>query len=103
MSKKYKIGIFGSSAGDMSKTLPLAVKLGELLGDHADSVILITGGCPGLPYAAAQAAAAKSTEVWGFASALDAATHHQEYPDDDPAIYKKLVYVPRNFPFAEND
>jgi predicted Rossmann-fold nucleotide-binding protein len=103
MSPKYKIGVFGSSAGDLSVTLPKAVAIGEVLGDHADSTILITGACPGLPYAAAKVAAHKGVEVWGFASALDEALHRQKYPDDDPTIYKKLIYVPADFPFANSD
>lgn len=32
---KYKIGIFGSSAGDIAKTIPLAKELGRLLGERA--------------------------------------------------------------------
>ena len=100
---KYKIAVYGSVAGDMKTAMPLAVEVGELLGQHADSVVVITGACPGLPYAAAKVAAQKGAEVWGFSSSLDAAAQQAEYPDDDLSIYSKLTYVPTDFPFASND
>jgi predicted Rossmann-fold nucleotide-binding protein len=102
-AKKYRVGVFGSSAGEYEASLPLAEEIGRLLGEQADSVIVITGACPGLPYAAAQAAAAKGAEVWGFSSSLDAAAQKNEYPDDDLSIYSKLIYVPADFPLPGND
>jgi predicted Rossmann-fold nucleotide-binding protein len=102
-SPKYKVGVYGSSAGDLAAMLPRAAELGRILGEYADSIIIITGACPGLPYAAAQAAAAKGVEVWGFSPLVNAVSHRQEYPDDDLSIYKKLVYVPKDFPCADND
>ncbi|HZL08109.1 MAG TPA: hypothetical protein VFC50_02855 [Candidatus Dormibacteraeota bacterium] len=53
---KYKIAVYGSAAGDYEAFVPLAEEVGRALGERADSVILITGACPGLPYAAAKAA-----------------------------------------------
>jgi hypothetical protein len=99
---KYKIGVYGSAAGDYTTFIPLAEKIGRALGEHADSVIVITGACPGLPYAAAKTAAGKGVEVWGFSSSLDETAQRQEYKDDDLSIYKKMVYVPADFPFAGN-
>lgn len=103
MSRKYKIGIYGSSAGDIEKILPKAVELGKILGEYADSVIVITGACPGLPYAVAQAAAEKGVEVWGFSSSLNEETQIKEYSDDDLSIYKKVIYVPQDFALAASD
>jgi predicted Rossmann-fold nucleotide-binding protein len=100
---KYKIGVFGSSAGDMEKVVPKAVEIGEALARHADSVIVITGACTGLPYVAAKAAADKGVEVWGYSSSLNFEALQQEYPDDDLTIYKKVIYVPQEFPLAKND
>lgn len=100
---KHKIAVYGSAAGDYKDFLPIATRAGELLGEHADSVIVITGACSGLPYAAAKAAADNGAEVWGFSSALDLATLQAEFPDDDLTFYKKLVYVPPDFAFAKND
>lgn len=100
---KYKISVYGSAAGNYQDFLPMASRVGEILGDHADEVIVITGACTGLPYAAAKAAAAKGAEVWGFSSSLDLAELKAEYPDDDVSVYKKLVYVPPDFPFSQVD
>jgi len=100
---KYKIGVYGSAAGDYETYTPLAKEVGRLLGEHADSVILITGACPGLPYAAAKSAAALGVEVWGFSSSTNEAAQRQEYADDDLSIYEKLVYVPEDFPLADDD
>jgi predicted Rossmann-fold nucleotide-binding protein len=100
---KYKIGVYGSAAGDYTTFIPLAEKIGLALGEHAGSVIVITGACPGLPYAAAKIAAGKGVEVWGFSSSLDETAQRQEYKDDDLSIYKKVVYVPADFPFADNE
>lgn len=100
---KYKIAVYGSSAGDMEAVLPRATEVGEILGDYADSVIVITGACPGLPYAAAKAAAAKGAKVWGFSSSLDEAAQMTEYVDDDIGVYKKIIYIPEDFPLANND
>lgn len=102
-SKKYKIGVYGSAAGNYADFVPVAKKIGKGLGKHADSVIVVTGACPGLPYAVAKAAADKGVEIWGFSSSLNAVAQQQEYPDDDLSIYKKIVYVPDDFPFASNE
>jgi len=99
---KYKIGVYGSAAGDYQAFVPLAQQVGQLLGEHADSVIVLTGACSGLPYVAAKAAADKGAEVWGFSSSRDEAAQRQEYADDDLSIYKKLIYVPADFPLADN-
>lgn len=99
---KYKIGIFGSSAGDMTAVRPKAVELGRLLGEHADSVIIVTGGCAGLPYVVAQAAAAQGVEIWGFSAELNMEELRLQAPDDDHTIYSKLEFVPQNYVFATN-
>jgi predicted Rossmann-fold nucleotide-binding protein len=102
MAAKFKIGIFGSASGDYKKVVPLAEKLGRVLGEHADSVIVVTGACTGLPYVAAAAAAHAGCEVWGYSSSFDRAGLRVEYPDDDLNIYSKLIYMPEDFPFASN-
>lgn len=99
---KYKIGVYGSAAGDYAAFVPAAEQIGHLLGERADSVIVITGACPGLPYAAAKVAAAGGAEVWGFSSSLNKAAQLAEYPDDDLSLYKKLHYIPADFPLAGN-
>lgn len=100
---KYKLGIFGSSAGDMAAVMPKAIELGKSLQNYADQFILITGACPGLPYAVIAEAAASGIEIWGFSSSLNLESQQREYPDDDTSIYTKLIYVPADYPFANSD
>src|SRR4029453_1184166 len=55
---RLTIGVMGSSGGDLSEAdLAKAHRLGEAIA--ACDAVLITGGCPGLPYAAARGAKAK--------------------------------------------
>jgi hypothetical protein len=100
---KYKLGIYGSAAGDFEAMLPIATELGKALQNYAEDLILITGACPGLPYAVIHEAASSGIEIWGFSSSVDLASHQDEYPDDDHSIYSKLVYVPADFPFVSSD
>jgi predicted Rossmann-fold nucleotide-binding protein len=100
---KYKIGIYGSSVGDMGVIMPKAIELGRVLGEYVDQVIIITGAGAGLPYEVASQAAAEGVEVWGFPSAKDLDGLKRQHPDHDFSIYKKLVYVPADFEFVDND
>jgi predicted Rossmann-fold nucleotide-binding protein len=100
---KYKIGIYGSSVGDMGVIMPKAMELSRVLGEHADQVIIITGAGAGLPYEVASQTAAKGVEVWGFPSAKNFDGLKRQHPDHDFSIYKKLVYVPADFEFIDND
>jgi predicted Rossmann-fold nucleotide-binding protein len=100
---KYKLGVFGSSAGDTGKVLPRAQELGAVLAKYADSVIIITGACAGLPYAVARAAADKGVEIWGFSSEVDLDKQKLRDPDNDHGIYTKLIYVPEDYPLVDFD
>lgn len=100
---KYKIGIFGSSAGDLENILPKARQLGRALGKHADAISIITGACSGLPYAVAKAAADEGSEILGFSPVFDIEEQKKFTPDDDISIYKRIEYMPRNFKLANND
>ena len=54
---RLTIGVLGSSGGDLSEAnLAKAHRLGEAIA--ARDAVLITGGCPGLPYAAVRGAKA---------------------------------------------
>lgn len=100
---KYKIGVFGSAAGNYELAIPKAREVGEILGNHSDKVIVVTGACAGLPYIAAKAAADKGAEVWGYASSLTYDALKKEYPDDDLSIYDKIFYVAEEFPLSKID
>jgi predicted Rossmann-fold nucleotide-binding protein len=100
---KFNIGIFGSGAGEMDGILPKAKELGQILGEHSDQVRLITGACTGIPYAVAKEAAKKGSEVWGFSPKLDLKGQKQFTPNDDIGIYAKIIYIPNDFQYANND
>jgi len=51
---KYKIGIYGSNVVESEAAVQLAQKLGIALAQSG--VIVVTGGCSGMPYAVAHAA-----------------------------------------------
>jgi predicted Rossmann-fold nucleotide-binding protein len=99
---KYKIGIYGSAAGDMKAAMPRAKQLGKELAKHSDRLILITGACPGLPYAVIEEAAPSGIEIWGFSSSCDLEAQSGEYPEDSTDIYSNIIYVPKDFPHADN-
>lgn len=94
---KYKIGIFGSSAGEMEEIIPKAHALGKILAKQ--NIILITGACPGIPYEVISKA--PDTEIWGYSQAGDLETQ-KEYANHDPSIYAKLEYIPKDYPFLSN-
>jgi predicted Rossmann-fold nucleotide-binding protein len=95
---KYKIGIFGSSAGtDIEKSTGKARQIGQALGKQ--NVIVITGACAGLPYEAANAAHKLGTEIWGYSQAQDL-EHQQKLVPSKKSIYTKLIYIPKSYEFA---
>ena len=94
---KFKIGVYGSAGGE-SETVKAALKAEKIgrqiaLGGH----IVITGACPGLPYAAAEAAYQARGVVWGSSPFHDKKENSRFYPDEDPKIYKKLFFIPKSF------
>jgi len=92
----YKIGVFGSASKEQPEDrLKKARAVGEALARRG--VILVTGACGGLPYAAAEAAARAGASVWGYAPTASWEEQRDVYPEQDSTIYAKLVYVPRDF------
>ncbi len=99
---KYKVGVFGSGAGEMAEIMPKAKQLGEVLGKYAAKLIIVTGACSGLPYEVASEARKHGVEVWGFSPMFDLDGQKQNWPDDDFTIYDKLIYIPKDYPFAKD-
>lgn len=98
---KYKIGIFGSNAEEISKdVISKAQQIGKFLAQY--DVIVITGASSGVPYQAAYEAARNGIEVWGYSPVVDVKRQKIFAPNDDISIYKKLVFIPKNFGFAFN-
>jgi predicted Rossmann-fold nucleotide-binding protein len=95
MFMKYKIGIYGSNVVESEAAVQLAEELGAALAQN--SVIVVTGGCSGMPYAVAHAAKQKGAAVWGFTPQHNEEEQKQAYSLDDIAIYDKLFYVPPQY------
>lgn len=100
---KYKVGVFGSAGGEeeIAKALPKAAIIGAELGKR--NCVVITGACRGLPYAAAVAAHEAGAEVWGFSPMLNLEQQIADTAPDDNTIYAKLVYIPEDFEFKDDD
>ncbi len=92
---KYKIGIYGSNITESKEAVQLAQELGSALAQN--DIIVVTGGCSGMPYAVAHAAKQKGAEVWGFTPVCNEDEQKQAYPLDDITVYDKLFYVPQQY------
>ena len=101
---KFKIGIFGSGNNYKNlEELDLKVQqLGIELAKRNDEVVVITGGCSGLPYIVASEAAKGGVEVWGYSPVIGMDEQKLFTPKDDLSIYSKLVYVPKDVSFVNN-
>lgn len=75
---KLTIGVMGSSGGDLPEQLRAkAYQVGEAIAERG--AILITGGCPGLPYEAVRGAKAKGGLVVGISPGLSIDEHRARY------------------------
>lgn len=75
---KLTIGVMGSSGGTLSEDARRkAYRLGEAIAER--DAILITGGCPGLPYEAVRGAKAKGGLVVGISPGLSIDEHRGKY------------------------
>ncbi len=94
-SMKYKLGIYGSNIRESEEAVAVARQLGRALAKN--NVIVVTGGCSGMPYAVAHAARQEGAEVWGFTPEHDEADQRTAYPHDDITTYDRLFYVPEEY------
>lgn len=75
---RMTIGVMGSSGGDLAADArEKADRLGEAITEH--DAVLITGGCPGLPYDAVRGARAKGGLVIGISPGLSIHEHRGKY------------------------
>jgi len=75
---KLTIGVMGSSGGNLGEDVcRKAYQLGEAIAER--DAILITGGCPGLPYEAVRGAKAKGALVVGISPGLSIDEHRGKY------------------------
>jgi uncharacterized protein (TIGR00725 family) len=75
---KLTIGVMSSSGGGLADEIKLRVfRLGEAIAERG--AVLITGGCPGLPYEAVRGAKAKGGLVVGISPGLSIDEHRGKY------------------------
>ena len=71
---KLTIGVMGSSGGELKAEVKKKVfRLGEAIAER--DAILITGGCPGLPYEAVRGAKVKGGMTVGISPGLSIEEH----------------------------
>jgi len=75
---KFTIGVMGASGGDLDDAVRAkAYRLGEAIAER--DAVLITGGCPGLPYEAVRGAKTKGGLVVGISPGLSIEEHRGKY------------------------
>ena len=88
---KLTIGVMGSSGGELIEDVKRkAYQLGEAIAER--DAILITGGCPGLPYDSARGAKAKGGFVVGISPGLSVDEHEGKYGSPIDA-FDLLIYT----------
>lgn len=98
---KYKIGVFGSNAKELSQDIIYkAQQVGKELAGY--DIIIITGASSGVPYQAANEAAKRRIEIWGYSPNVDIKSQKKFSPNDNISIYKRLIFIPKNFEFVSN-
>ena len=97
-----KVAIFGSAINEDADNIGAQIKeLGETLADK--EIVLITGACEGVPYKVALVAYQRNkAEIWGFSPSRNYQEQVESTPGDDNSIYSKLIYIPKDYEFADN-
>jgi uncharacterized protein (TIGR00725 family) len=85
------IGVMGSASGSLdARTLAKCERLGRAIAESG--AVLVTGACPGFPYAAARGAKAAGGLVVGISPALSEAEHIRRF-HSPVAGFDVLVYT----------
>ncbi|MHB2018868.1 MAG: SLOG cluster 4 domain-containing protein, partial [Candidatus Xenobia bacterium] len=98
---KLRIGVMGAASGKGAED-PEALRISYEVGKWVakSGCIMVTGACPGLPYAAARGALDSGGFVLGVSPAYSHQEHVQEYlsPDDtfDIILYSGLGFMERD-------
>ncbi len=94
-----KIGIFGSALGNLDpETLNKSKKIGALIAKN--NHIIITGGCPGIPYEAAKSAYKEGGKTIAYSPATDLEQHKKiSFPTD---CTTEFVFIPKDYKHAKN-
>lgn len=100
--KKIILGIFGSATDGSPAVNKKAKELGRVLANYKKEIVLINGACPGLPYFVVSEAAKMGVETWGFSPTFNFQGQKKETGEKDISFYKKIIYLPKNLPLAED-
>jgi len=94
-----KISVYGSASGKFSEELiERTMEIGREIARQKH--ILITGGCPGLPYQAVLGAMELKGKVIGYSPAVDLKSHKAlDYPTQG---FSKLIFIPKNYLYKDN-
>lgn len=94
-----KIGVYGSAAGTLSnKAKEMAREIGRAIAKN--KAILVTGGCPGLPYEAVRGANELKGKCVAFSPATDLISHKDNhYPTDG---FSDFIFIPKDYEHANN-
>ena len=75
---KIKIGVMGSAGGELGDSIREKVyQLGREIAEH--NCVIVTGGCPGLPFDATRGAKEAGGMVVGISPGLDLEEHVNKY------------------------
>lgn len=94
-----KIAVYGSAAGDITDHIEKAREVGRQIALRKH--ILITGGCPGLPYEAVLGANECQGEVIGFSPAVNLQDHVERFGFPTKG-FTRFVYIPESYRYREN-
>ncbi len=82
------VGVMGGAGRDIPEAyLAKAEELGEAVGE--ENCVLVTGACPGLPFAAARGAKRKGATVVGISPGLSLCEHAYKY--ESPTAYHDIL------------
>ncbi len=85
------VGVMGVAGHDIPEShLAKAEELGEVIGEQG--CVLVTGACPGLPFAAARGAKRKGATVIGISPGLSLYEHAYKY--ESPNAYHDILISP---------
>ncbi len=95
-----KIAVYGSARGNISEDArEKARRVGRAIAEN--NAVLVTGGCPGLPYEAVLGANEAHGKCIAFSPAVNLKSHKQTgFPFEG---FSEFVFVPGNYKHADND
>lgn len=94
-----KIGVFGSSVEENEEIHEKALEIGNQIS--LNQAVIVTGGCPGIPFFAVQAAKKNKGYSIGYSAALSLEDHVIKMKTP-VHMYDELIFIPENFPFKDN-